>query len=163
MIEFDPDQFETELQGLRPAKPSRKILDGIFAELEAHSRGDRVPPPRSSVWRWWRLLRWLVPTAAAAAALAFLIAEHGNMPQKPAATQPLASSARPLLKADKVEIDRQLVAGFDAIARLPGGEPIRFRCQQWMDKVRLRDSGAGLVIERTTPRLEIVPVRFETY
>ena len=85
------------------------------------------------------------------------------MPQKPAATQPLASSARPLLKADKVEIDRQLVAGFDAIARLPSGEPIRFRCQQWMDKVRLRDSGAGLVIERTTPRLEIVPVRFETY
>ena len=77
--------------------------------------------------------------------------------------EPIASADRPLLKADKVEIDRQLVADFDAIARLPSGEPVRFRCQQWMDKVWLRDSAAGLVIERTTPRLEIVPVRFETY
>lgn len=163
MIEFDPDPFETELQGLRPGKPSRKTLDGILAGLEANSRWDRVRRPRS-VWRWWRPLRWLVPTAAAAAAaFALLVAEHANVPQKGSATQPLVSSARPVLKADKVEIDRQLVAGFDAVARLPSGQPVRFRCQQWMDKVRLRDSGAGLVIERTTPRLEIVPVCFETY
>jgi hypothetical protein len=68
-----------------------------------------------------------------------------------------------VLKADKVEIDRQLVADFDAITDLPGAQPMRFRCEQWVDKVRLRDTAAGLVIERTTPRVKIVPVRFDTY
>ena len=70
--------------------------------------------------------------------------------------------AAPLLKADKVEIDRQLVADFDAVGKLPSGEPVRFRCQQWMEKVWLRDTAKGVVIEQTTPRLEIVPIRFET-
>jgi hypothetical protein len=67
------------------------------------------------------------------------------------------------LKADRVEINRQLLANYDAVGRLPGGEPVRFRCAQWMDKVSVSDSAAGFRIERTIPRLEIVPIGFETY
>jgi len=56
-----------------------------------------------------------------------------------------------------------LVATFDAVGQLPDGEPIRLRCRQWRDEVILRDSARGVVIERQSPRLEVVPVKFETY
>ena len=67
------------------------------------------------------------------------------------------------LKADKLEIDRHLIARFDAIGHLPNGQPVRFRCAQWLDNVSVRDSATGLLIERTAPRLEIVPIGFEAY
>jgi hypothetical protein len=76
-----------------------------------------------------------------------------------AVTKPVSSP----IKADQLELNRQLVANYDAVGSLPSGEPIRFHCAQWIDKVSLRDSSAGLVIERTTPRLEITPIGFETY
>ena len=56
-----------------------------------------------------------------------------------------------------------MVASFDAVARLPGGEPVRFRCREWADDVVVRDPARGIVIERRTPRLEVVPVSIETY
>ena len=71
--------------------------------------------------------------------------------------------AEPALKADKVELDQQLVASFDAVARLPSGQPVRFRCREWADAVVLSDSASGIVVEQRTPRLEVVPVSFETY
>jgi hypothetical protein len=49
------------------------------------------------------------------------------------------------------------------VAHLPNGEPVRFLCREWRDEVILRDPARGIVIERQTPRLEVVPVRFETY
>jgi hypothetical protein len=71
--------------------------------------------------------------------------------------------AEPALKADNVELDQQLVASFDAVARLPSGQPVRFRCREWADAVVMRDSASGIVVEQRTPRLEVVPVSFETY
>ena len=56
-----------------------------------------------------------------------------------------------------------MVALFDAVAQLPNGQPVRFRCREWADEVVLRDPARGIVIERRTPRLEVVPIRFETY
>jgi hypothetical protein len=67
------------------------------------------------------------------------------------------------LKADDVQVREQLVSSFDAVAKLPTGEPVRFRCQKWVDQVVLRDKKRGVVIEQRTPRLEVVPVGFETY
>jgi hypothetical protein len=67
------------------------------------------------------------------------------------------------LKADDVQIDRRLVASFDAVARLPDGAPLRVRCREWTDKVMVVDSASGVVIEQTEPRLEVVPVNFEIY
>jgi hypothetical protein len=77
--------------------------------------------------------------------------------------QPRVTQAKTALKADNVEIDRQLLTSFDAVARLPGGEPVRFRCREWMDQLVVRDSSRGVVIEQRAPHLEIVPVGFETY
>ena len=67
------------------------------------------------------------------------------------------------LRADNVEIDRQLVTSFDTVTQLPNGEPVRLQCREWLDAVVLRDSARGVVIERQVPRFEVVPVRFETY
>jgi hypothetical protein len=107
----------------------------------------------------WLLLRWLAPAAAVAALAAALLAwwphEKGELQRAKA----LASASKP----DEVEIDRQLVALFDTVAQLPSGQPVRFRCRQWSDEVVFRDPAGGLVVERRTPRLEVVPVRLEVY
>jgi hypothetical protein len=68
-----------------------------------------------------------------------------------------------LLRADDVKIDQRLVSSFDAVARLPGGEPVRFRCENWMDQTVVSDKSRGLVVENSRPRFEVVPVGFETY
>ena len=67
------------------------------------------------------------------------------------------------MKADNVEIVEQLVATFDAVAHLPDGAPVRFRCSEWFDDVVLRDSSRGILIQHRMPRLEVEPVSFETY
>jgi len=163
MSEFDPGQFEKELQTLRPAKPSPQLLEQIRVQLRAESKpaSDPVRLARFPL-RWNLAWRWLVP-ASALAAIAALVLFAQSAARRPETPQPRTALKQPTLKADKVEIDRQLVADFDTITETPGGRPMRFRCEQWLDRVRLRDSAAGLTIERTTPRVEIVPVRFETY
>jgi hypothetical protein len=163
MTEFDPERFETELRTLRPAKPSQSMLEQIRMRVQAlpKTATGRIRPV-SQILRWAWSLRWLFPAAAVGAIAITLVSHHATRSLQPAANPPV-SLVQPALKADKVEIDRQMVADFDAVTELPSGQPVRFRCEQWMDKVRLRDSRAGLVIERTTPRVEIVPIRFETY
>jgi hypothetical protein len=55
------------------------------------------------------------------------------------------------------------MSSFDAVARLPGGEPVRFRCENWMDQVVLSDKSRGLVVENRKPRVEVVAMGYETY
>ena len=112
---------------------------------------------------WNLLLRWLTPVAAAAAVVAALLFW---LPHKRAGTQHAMTVAAPqkaAANADQVEIDQQLVGLFDAVAQLPSGQPVRFRCRQWDDEVVVRDPGGKLVVESRTPRLEVVPVRLEIY
>jgi hypothetical protein len=78
------------------------------------------------------------------------------------------SGAEPPVRAnvetrDTVQIDRELVAVYDAVARLPGGERVRFRCREWRDQIVVSDPLRGMVIEQSTPTLDVVPIRFETY
>jgi hypothetical protein len=102
-----------------------------------------------------------VPALTAAAALLLLVAGRESAPlgtpQRP------ATVSAPVSRIKDIEFDRQLVAAFDAIAQMPNGQPVRFRCREWTDDVIVRDPVQGIVIERRTPRLEIVPVRVETY
>jgi hypothetical protein len=77
------------------------------------------------------------------------------------AVQPTA--VLPAKPPEELEIGRQLLAAFDAIAELPDGAPVRFECRQWEDRMVFHDASSGLSIEHSVPRLEIVPVRFETY
>jgi hypothetical protein len=164
MNEFDPEQFEAELRTLKPAKPSHEFLNRVSVALTEDAKGDCAHRGTDwPSWDWRALLRWLAPVVAMAAVAAFWYFEYPTPSPTPPRVQRLGSSSRPPLRADKVEIDRQLLADFDAVGQLASGEPVRFRCHQWVDKVKLSDSAAGLVIERKRPRLEIVPVRFETY
>jgi hypothetical protein len=101
-------------------------------------------------------MRWLIP--AAATLVVGAVIWRVNLP---AARGPEISSTP--VKANDVRIDQQLVSTFDTVAQLPSGEPVRFRCRVWMDVVVLRDSRRGVEVARRVPRVEVVPVRFETY
>jgi hypothetical protein len=72
-------------------------------------------------------------------------------------------SAQYGLKADDVQVNQELVSSFEVVAKLPGGEPVRFRCQKWRDQLVVTDKNRGVEIEQSSPRVEVVPVRFETY
>ena len=168
MSHLDPELLEKELRTLEPAKPPREFLRRITeAALTGRggskSRGEAEPRYQSATW--WQQLRWLAPGTAAAAVLLSLLFHKGQ-------TQPetrsqnatrLVSAAKPWVKADKVEIDEQLISSFDAVARLPDGAPVRLRCREWRDAVVLRDSRRGVTIERQTPRFEVIPIRYDIY
>ena len=109
-------------------------------------------------WPAWPalVLRWLVP--ATAVLVVGVIVWRANVP-----TGRGPQAANNPVRANDVQIDQQLVSTFDTVAALPSGEPVRFRCREWMDEVVLRDSRRGVEVTRRVPRVEVVPVRFETY
>ncbi len=173
MNEQDPERFEAELRRLRPARPPAEFMDRLVAarpERAAEREPEEGAAGVSPVWVGWRWLRIWAPITAAAAAVAWVawrqVGELQPVPVAPAAAvQHDAVASRilePVMRADDVELGHQLVAAYDAVAELPGGEPVRFRCREWVDEVVLRDSARGVVIERRTPRFEAVPVCFET-
>jgi hypothetical protein len=159
----DLESFERELEGLRPAKPPEEFLARLAKALPDGPPAQRRAPELKHHWIPWRfLLRWLAPAAAVVAIIALLSWRDELRSPHPVARGPNLTTPK-LLKADNVEIDQRLVAAFDAVARLPDGEPVRFRCREWTDQVVLRDSARGITIERRTPRLEVIPVSLETY
>jgi hypothetical protein len=159
----DQDPLEQELLRLQPAKASEEFLVRLMQALPAAQAVQRVPAGHPVTGISWRmLLRWLAPATALAAVIATL--NWRTLAPAPSAAKPKSSlPATTALKADNVEIDQHLVAAFDAVARLPGGEPVRFRCREWADEIVLHDKARGITIERRTPRLEVIPVALETY
>jgi hypothetical protein len=156
MNERDHELFEAELHRLVPA-PLPPVLRARLAAS--------VPRPSPLALRpsWSLLFRWLAPAAVAAALVAALLVCWPQTRDGGPQAKPVTASPKAAPKADEIEIDRQLVALFDAVAQLPGGQPVRFRCREWADEVVFRDPARGLVIEHRTPRLEVVPVSFEIY
>jgi hypothetical protein len=110
-----------------------------------------------------RVLRFFVPVAGVA--VLTLLLWHRSLQREniPGTQHQTPSPPAPVAQADDVQIAQDLVSSFDTLAKLPGGEPVRFRCRQWVDKITLSDNTHGLVYEQRTPRVEIVPVGFETY
>jgi hypothetical protein len=158
----DFERFENELRSLKPAPPPPVLLQRL-TELQPPAPAVRQTSRVSGVTGWdcGNLLRWLVPATALLATAGFVWLKfthhriHGG--------RPLAVTVPASIKADSVQIDEQLVGAFDAVGRLPNGEPVRFHCREWMDNVVLRDKTRGVVIEQRSPRVEVVPARFETY
>jgi len=167
MRESEPELFEAELRRLKPARPTEELMARLEAEIPAgFSVMQRRAPANVESNFWQAALRWLIPATGVAAVLVAVasLKQTGSIPsgtKKQANAPSLATPA--LLNADNVEVDQQMVSSFDAVARLPGGEPVRFRCTEWMDEVVLRDSIKGVAVAQRIPRLEIVPVRLETY
>jgi hypothetical protein len=164
MNDFSDQSFEAELQRLRPTPPPPELmaaLERVPHTLDAPALSRREP----SIASWIGKCRfWLLVSSAAALVIAFGIIIRQGAPSPHPGSKPIASAPpQPLLEANQVEIDRHLITAFDAVATLPSGEPIRFQCREWMDEIVLRDPARGLVIERQAPRLEVIPVKFETY
>jgi len=168
MNDCDHEMFEAELRKLAPARPPDELMERLAGFKRSTSVALSQPSTINYQLDWWRrLARWLAPAAAIGAAAVALLCWRWFGPESERHADPLANSraaaAKPVLKADDVEIDERLVASFDAVARLPSGESIRLRCREWADALVLRDSASGTVIEQRAPRLEVVPVSFETY
>jgi hypothetical protein len=161
MNDRDIERLEIELGKLKPAPPPPALMNrlAVAPAVKPRSRAAQSgSSARAEVW--WRWL-WPVPALTAAAALLLLVAGHEFKPLGP--PQDSATGSAPLSRIKDIEFDRQLVTAFDAIAQMPNGQPVRFRCREWTDDVIVRDPVQGIVIERRTPRLEIVPLRIETY
>lgn len=178
MNDNELERFEAELRNAAPARPPAHFLRRLTSEvpalvaerraqaaLAAQPARAEVPvapetirASESAVWPTWLplVLRWLAP-AAAVLVVGFIV-WRANLP---AGHQ--AQVANTPVRADNVQIDQQIVSTFDTVATLPSGEPVRFRCREWMDEVVLRDSRRGVEVARRVPRVEVVPVRFETY
>ncbi len=171
MTENEQDDFQRQLRRVKPAKlPEDFTARLLAAEPSVRVVGEMVPraQPMPDFLRTLRQsLRWLIP--ATAAGLAVMVAWYGSQPSpnRRFISTPVLSTgtdvATPLLKADDVKIDQRLVSSFDAVARLPGGEPVRFRCENWMDQFVLTDKSRGLVVENRKPRVEVVAMGYETY
>jgi hypothetical protein len=152
------DAFELQLRRIKPATPPEAFSARLLAAQPRVKTAAR--PKVTTISREWRgslLLRWLIPSAAVL--IVATLIWRGNLPSVTSST----ANAAPVLTADDVKIDQQLVSSFDTVAKLPGGEPVRFRCENWVDRVVLTDKARGVVIEDRKPRMEVVSLGFETY
>ena len=171
MTDYEQEQFERQLRHTKPARPPENFSARLLAAERQAKTGVEATPSAHSLpdysRMWWQWLRWLIP--ATTIALAVAVAWQGSLPfaerRGGSAAIPQTSSGAdsPLLKADDVKIDQRLVSSFDAVARLPGGEPVRFRCENWMDQLVLSDKSRGLVVQNRKPRVEVVAMGVETY
>lgn len=161
MNEPDLELFEAELRRLHPAQLPAELQARLEqARPQGPSRSSAGPADQAGGGTWWQWLRWLAPAAVAGLVLLGMVARTGLQP----GSQPQpAATVGPGLNADQVVIDRTLLHSFDAVATLPDGEPIRLRCRQWLEAVTLRDSARGIEVQQRTPRVEILPMAFETY
>jgi hypothetical protein len=162
MNESELGGFETELRRMKTARPPEEFMARLTS-LNPASKAPCEKPSRAAgrsqtgVW----LLRWLAPVAAVLVVVWF--SGQWAPPTGKNSSQPIPISAQADADSDGMEVERRLVSEYDAVAQMPGGEPVRFRCREWSDEIVLRDSASGFVLERSLPHFEIVPVRLETY
>jgi hypothetical protein len=151
----EPELMEVELQRLKPATPPPELMERMLAAVPAPCSPrweTRSRTPRTTEW-YWPWLRWLAPVSAIG------LVAFASLRQIPLAlNQPVTG-----INADAVQISHKLMSAYDAVGELPGGEAVRFRVREWSDSTVMHDSARGLVVEQSKPRLEVIPVAFETY
>jgi hypothetical protein len=160
--ELEQQRYEAELRRTPPAR----LPEHFMARMRAAKPGTepaRPTPFHPAAGRpgWRVVLRWLAPALAVAAVVGLLLVRANLTPRSSVKGQPLAAATG--LKADDVQVDEELVSSFEVVAKLPGGQPVRFRCRQWRDQLVVIDNHRGVEIQESSPRVEVVPVRFETY
>ena len=161
MKEPEFNAFEAELRALSPAAPPQELLEKLMAarsvvKLPAAPGPELEPGLGTGLKALWR---WLIPAAAVAALALAGTVLLVRAPVKPAPGMAVNEAA----PQETIEIDRRLLLAYDAVAELASGEPVRFHCQEWEETVTVRDPVRGIAIERRAPRLEVTPVRLETY
>jgi hypothetical protein len=161
MNDGELEQFENELRRTPPARPPEDFLARLTAaKLDPQSARWGRPEAAARASGGWGLWRWLAPAMAVAVA-GLLVMRENVAPEASPTQKPLAAANG--LKADNVQVDEELVSSYEVVANLPGGEPVRFRCRKWRDQLVVTDKNSGLEIEKISPRVEVMPVRFETY
>jgi hypothetical protein len=159
--DHEQERYEAELRRTPPARLPEQFMARLLAAKPGAepARPTRLQPAPG--WpQWWRLWRWWAPAMALVVVGLLLSLRKANL-ESVANQRPLAAAYG--LKADNVQVDQELVSSFDVVATLPGGEPVRFRCRQWKDQLVVTDKNSGVEIEQNSPRIEVVPLRFETY
>lgn len=161
MNEQEQERYEAELRRTPPARVPEPLMARLRA---ARPSADPVLGMRkcqaSEMPGWRGVFRWLAPALAVAAVGLFLVKAYLISGSRLKPKPPAIAAA---LKADDVRVDQELVSSFEVVAKLPGGQPVRFRCRQWRDQLIVTDHRLGVEIEENSPRVEVVPVRFETY
>jgi len=157
------ERYEAELRAASPAPLPEHFMARLQAAQPGTEPARRTPlQPAVGKPRWPAVWRWLAPGMAMAVAMAgWLVFQANFTPGSSVKKQPRAAAAG--FKADDVQVDEELVSSFDVVALLPGGQPVRFRCRQWRDQLVVTDKNHGVEIQQSSPRVEVVPVRFETY
>ncbi len=165
MTDQEQNRFEAELRERRPRRVPEDLWSRLLAPAARPARARQValPWPAPVALGLQRVLRFLLPVAGVAVLTLLLWHRSLQRENPPITRQPPGPASASVAQADDVKVAQDLVSSFDTVAKLPGGEPVRFRCRQWMDKVVLSDNKHGVVLEQRTPRLEIIPVGFETY
>jgi len=167
VTDHEQEKLEAQLRQLRLGKLPEKLVERLQTAVSPSlTFSPKAPPQLSSAPSFLQILRWLIPATAAILITAVIWRgqqDSTRLVVPSDSSQKAVATTRPSLKADNVQIGKELVSSFDAVATLPGGEPVRFRCQQWMNKVVVDDEKQGLLVENRTPRFVVVPVGFETY
>jgi len=159
--EQELEKYEAELRRTPPAPLPEHLMARLLAARPGAELARRTPfQPAAGSPLWPGVLRWLAP-AMGLAAVVLLVGRAVLTP--PGRVDKQTPAAAPGLKADGVQVDQELLSSFEVVARLPGGQPVRFRCRKWRDQLLVTDRNNGVEIEQSNPRIEVVPVRFETY
>lgn len=155
MNEDEVKRIEDGLRRIAPAPLPSRLMGQLRAATTVARPLNQVAPRRVSRWGYW-LASWRALAVATPAATVLVI---WLMTRQTSGAKPESTG----LEASAVVVGHSLVASFDTVARLPGGEPVRFRCREWQDNVVIHDDEHGVVISQSTPRVEVIPMRFETY
>jgi hypothetical protein len=159
--EQEQEQFEAKLRRTPPARVPIPFMARLLVAKPSPEPAQKPRHHAAPAWTpWWRLGRWLAP-ALAALAVALFIGRGKFRSEGSPNNKPLVAATG--LKANGVQVDHELVSSYDVVATLPGGEPVRFHCRQWKDQLVVKDKSSGVEIQQNSPRIEVMPVRFETY
>jgi hypothetical protein len=161
-MDEEPERIEEGLRRIRPAAAPQDLMERLRAARLEMQPASRLAPRRNLHRASW-FAGWRGLAVAAGPAVAMVLLFVWLTPRPPYGPAKIKISDLHGIKANAVQVGHSLMASFDAVAQLPGGEPVRFHCLKWQDDVVIHDDAQGLVISQSTPRVEVVPVRFETY
>lgn len=179
MNEPELNQMEQELRKLTPASPPECLVTRLTSlrpePTSSRPQGERPTPDTQPTRRsWWPSILslrpssrtwWFAPAFGLALLTAGLFLVLGPGTRREAEAPQLATSIDRGSKAppEALEIDRELVASYETVAEVADRGPVRFRLDRWEDRITFRDPVRGISIERREPRVEIVPVSYESY
>lgn len=146
------EHLEAELKQLRPAAPSRRLVENIASDLSIGSNRRTVA---SVAWPWAVAL-------AAAAALVFLLPQFENHTVAPVASAVLAASPESAFKP--VAAENVLVSAKDeGLVTLDDGTPARRERLHYVDTITWRNPRTNASLTWSLPREEVrvVPVAFQ--